>query len=390
VNRRTEKRADSVIEGFRHAFGSPPEVVSSAPGRVNIIGEHTDYSHGFALPAAIPLYTTLAIGRSNAPETAVVSTRFGRVSFAPVPLAKHGGFEDYVAGAIKQAGFEGTALNIFIDSSLPAEAGLSSSASLLVALMAALFELSGQKWSPMDTALAAREVENSFVGVPCGFMDQFAVACGKEDTALLLDCMDNSHIEVPTALFGYRWVVVYSGIRRELAKGGYARLVATLKSAVERVIAEAGISAGFTRCFSQEAVDELGPDAGLTGPETALLKHVVAENSRVHTMRFALERQCAQAVGMLLVQSHRSLSRLFKVSTAGLDALVDHASSLGPVAGMRLTGAGMGGSLVALTAEENLDGTCADIERFVQTTLSKEGKVYVIPRFCGGVATWRP
>ncbi len=381
---------ETTVQRYRQEYGVPPGAVGCAPGRVNLIGEHTDYSGGYVLPAAIPFYTVVAVGEGQEAVNRLSSSTFGKTTFPTDEIVRRGTFDDYVAGAVREAGLTGRPVDLLVHNTLPPQAGLSSSASLLVAALAALAELQQKSWRPMDVALAARRVENEFIGVPCGFMDQFAVACGREDRALLLDCRDNRFIEVPAVVPGHRWLVVYSGVRRELASGGYKARVVALKGAVEMVVQRTGMTADFLRYHTQGDVAELAGRASLSAQDTDLMRHVCAENARVHAMRHALEGGDARAVGLLLQLGHRSLSRLFGVSTPQLDALVGYAATVTGVVGMRLTGAGMGGSLIALVREDSAGQAGERILTFVRENLSPDGSVHPIERFSGGVETWRP
>lgn len=375
------------FEGYKDEFGTPPRLIGCAPGRVNLIGEHTDYSGGFVLPAAIPYYTAVAVGRGEGSESIFCSSSFGRQSVPAAPLVRRGGFADYLAGSALAAGFEGQALRVYVHGNLPVEAGLSSSASLLVSAGAALGEMSGSPLRPRELAFRAQGIENDFIGLPCGLMDQYAVACAKENRALLLDCTSNESVLVPARLPGCRWVVVYSGIRRELTAGGYEAKVVALKEALDR--AGTGMT-DLLREGSEGDVEKLGRRTGLSNGAIALIRHVCCENQRVHSMRHALESGDAGRAGRLLYLGHHSLSRLFCVSTTALDGLVEHARGVAGVLGMRLTGAGMGGSLVALVRKESVAAACRELTRYLHAKVSPEGKLYPIERFAGGATTWKP
>ena len=384
---RPDELMDEAARTFRLTFGGEPAALACAPGRVNIIGEHTDYSGGFVLPAAVPLYTVVAAGLNQGQDLDIFSSVFGRARVPGEGPAKRGGFEDYLAGAVHHVGLKGTGLNIYVYSTLPVQAGLSSSASLLVASLACLLEMTGEQWTPFEVALAAQEVENKFVGVPCGFMDQFACACSMPGYATLLDCRDNSHLEVPTSFGDAAWVVINSGIRRQLTEGGYAHKVAGVHNAIERVNARLGPDSQFTRYLQQDDIDAMAPEAGLHEQEVRLLKHVCAENFRVHAMRYALERRDAKAAGTLLNLGHQSLSTLFRVSTTAIDRFVEGALALPGVHGMRLTGAGLGGSLVALVAASALETVLPELDSALP---NPEGTVFRIPGFARGVEVWKP
>jgi len=383
----SKKIVHKVTESFSEEFGCAPDVVGFSPGRVNLIGEHTDYSGGFVLPAAIPYYTAVAVSRVDDDESVLCSSAFGRQVIPAAPLVKRGGFADYLAGAAKAAGLEGKALRVYVHGNLPVEAGLSSSASLLVAASAAFSHLANRTLAPRDRALEARAIENNFIGLPCGLMDQYAVSCARDDRAILLDCTTNESVDVPARLPGCRWVVIYSGVRRELTAGGYEAKVVALKNALDQT--GDGVE-NLLREGSERDVEEHGRQSGLDDQAIALMRHVCCENQRVHNMRHALENGDAPRAGRLLYLGHRSLSQLFGVSTPALDGLVEHSRTLSGVLGVRLTGAGMGGSLVALAQEERLEATLEALQSYLHREVSPDGALYPIDRFAAGAATWKP
>lgn len=320
-------------------------------------------------------------------EHRISSTQFGDAHVATGELKKRDRFEDYVVGALHHGEVGEMGLDVLVHSNLPAQAGLSSSASVLVASLACFLQLRGVKWTPYEVALGAKEIENNFVGVPCGFMDQFACACSLSGFASLLDCADNSFIEVPASFDDASWLVVYSGIRRTLAGGGYAARVEMLKGAISKVDAAAGLGRDFPRFLQQDDMAKLGQEVGLLEQEVNLLKHVCAENYRVHAMRHALEKRDEEGAATLLNLGHRSLSELFGVSTRAVDDICRQALDINGVLGMRLTGAGMGGSLIALARLGQMDEAVEELGRIVAPA---GGAVYRIPAFHKGVEIWKP
>ncbi len=378
---------DEVLERFQSRFGQGALGVAVAPGRVNIIGEHTDYSAGFVFPAAIPLYTGVAVGVGTAAELKLLSTSFGELRLSSCELRPRGDFGDYLAGAVKEMGMEGHALNILVHADLPAGSGLSSSASLLVSTVSALAAAQGRKLSPMEAALAARRVENDYVGVPCGFMDQFAVAMGIRGQALFLDCRDHHYEGVDASLPDAEWLVVYSGLSRKLSGGGYAQKVAAVKAALEGL---RGLTGGddLLRTASPSQLRRLVAKAGLPEETLPLLRHVAAENRRVLLLRYHLTRKDARSTGMVLVEGHESLSQDFGVSTPVLDRLVRRACSLPGVLGMRLTGAGMGGSLIALVLRSHTATVSEQLVEYLSAEVSSSGQVLVVGESVQGVMGW--
>jgi galactokinase len=380
---------------FVERFGRAPRSLAIAPARVNIIGEHTDYSAGFVLPAALPLYTCVALAQATGTETTMVSTQFGEQTLPANGLSTASGFARYVAGAIEESHLESTALLIVVHGDMPVEAGLSSSASLLVATMAALANLPrSTREAPqanheirLELALAARRVENHHVGIPCGFMDQFAVACAQAGHAMLLDCMDNRHTLVRTALPGHSWLVIYSGIRRELAAGGYGAKVDAVKTALGQMQAAQLDGPAILRTHSPDAVLRIAKATGIAEEHLPLLAHVAADNARVHLMRHALERGDATMAATILRLGHESLSQQFGVSLPAIDEFVAASYKLEGVRGLRLTGAGMGGSLVALVQNRGLDALKNNLESLARSTMNSTAAVFGIPGFVEGV-TW--
>jgi len=380
---------NEVLDRFQSRFGQAATGVAVAPGRKNIIGEHTDYSAGFVLPAAIPLYTGVAVGPGTGNELTLSSTSFGELRFSASDLRHRGDFGDYLAGAVKGMGLEGQALTILVHADLPAGSGLSSSASLLVSAVTALAASQGRPLPPMEAALAARRVENDFVGVPCGFMDQFAVAMGIRGQALFLDCQDHYYEAVDASLPDAEWLVVYSGLSRKLSGGGYAHKVASVKSALERLRGLSG-GDGWLRTASPTELQRLATDVDLPGEALPLLQHVASENRRVLLLRYHLSRKDARSTGRILMEGHESLSRDFGVSTPVLDQLVSHTCSLPGVLGMRLTGAGMGGSLIALVQRSRVAEVSEHLVEYMSAKVSASGQVFVVGEPVQGVMGWTP
>ena len=306
-----------------------------APGRVNLIGDHTDYTGGLVLPMAVDLGTTV-VGERGGDAVRLSSADAAGSADVPLdvadPAAVSPAWARYVAGVVSvlrpSAGFEGA-----VTTTLPLGSGLSSSAALEVAVALAL----GFNGPPVDLALACQAAEQRASGVPCGVMDQLASAAGVAGHALLIDCSSLS--VTPVALpDGVDVVVVHSGERRALAGSAYA----------ERRAA----------CEAAEAV--VGPLRSASPGDVADLpraRHVVSENRRVRDFAAALAAGDLRACGALMAESHRSLAEDFEVSTPALDALVEDLAGRPGVFGARLTGAGFGGCVVALAEPGALPDT---------------------------------
>jgi galactokinase len=317
--------------------GGTPTVTAFAPGRINLIGEHTDHTGGLALPVAVDLGVTV----TGAPGgDAVVLTSDGEPGVVHLPLAADGGTDDaahgpqwgrYVAGVVAEVrparGFTGT-----VSADLPAGVGLASSAALELAVALAV----GFDGSATELALACQRAEQRVAGVPCGVLDQLASASGVAGAALLVDCTTLTVTPVPVP-DGVELLVVHSGQARRLAASPYA----------ER------------RAACEEAQRRLGPlrhadEADVATIDDPVLRrrarHVVRENARVLAASEALAAGDAALVGRIMGEGHASLRDDFEVSTPALDALVEALGALPGVYGARLTGAGFGGCAVALVA----------------------------------------
>jgi galactokinase len=308
----------------------PNRIRTWAPGRVNLIGDHTDYTGGLCLPIALDLGTTVdgvrtgdRVRLSSALDDTTTDLSLDGSTTAT-------GWARYIAAVIDEVGpdvgFEGT-----ITTTLPVGAGLSSSASLEVAVALAL----GFDGSLLELAQAAQRAEHAAVGVPCGVMDQIASVFGREGHALLIDCRNLEVLPVPFPE-GADLVVLNPGESRQLAGSAYAERRAACETAETQI--------GPLRDATQDDLAEVRDPI-----VRKRARHVVSENERVMTVAKALRRADWATIGEAMFASHRSLRDDFEVSTPALDALVDNLSETPGVYGARLTGAGFGGCVVAIT-----------------------------------------
>ena len=345
--------AERLLEQFPEA-GSPDDIrVVHAPGRVNLIGEHTDYNDGFVLPAAIDRGITIALIPTDDRRVELVLDESGeRDGFDLDDIGeRRGAWIDYVAGTawsmteqgIPVQGFRGLSA-----SDLPVGAGLSSSAALELVSAWALAGGDRPQADTMQLAQAARRAENAYVGVNSGLMDQFAVAFGQAGHALLLDCRSLEHRAVPLPA-GTSLVICHSGSPRKLAASEYNTRRAECDRAVQTLRAlDPDVRA--LRDVTPELL-EAGRDR-LDDVAYRRARHVVTEDARVMTVIDALAAGDIETVGRALAESHRSLREDFEVSSPALDALVEIASAVPGVIGARLTGAGFGGCTVNLVHDE--------------------------------------
>jgi galactokinase len=305
--------------------------VARAPGRVNLIGEHTDYNDGFVLPVAIDRYTIVTAGDRHDRQMTVEATDLGESdSFDLDAIERTGTWADYVRGVVGLLSLSHGA-DLRIESDVPRGAGLSSSAALEVAVGRALSDdLPGT-----ELALLAQRAENEFVGVKCGIMDQFTAANAREGHALLLDCRDLSHrhIAIPDHV---AIVVCDSRMERRLAASGYN----DRRAACEEAARQLGV--GALRDANLEQV------ASLPAPLRKRARHVVSENERTLAAAAGLEVGDLEAVGRLMDESHVSMRDDYEIVPPELDQLAAAARAVDGCYGARLTGAGFGGSVVAL------------------------------------------
>jgi galactokinase len=357
---------EAVAALFEQSFARPPSVIVRAPGRINLIGDHTDYNDGFVLPMALNRAVWMAASRRIDRTVRVISSERGEGRFELDDLSRQETFVDYLSGvawAMDPDGLPG--LDIAITSDLPAGAGLSSSAAIEIATLLAFSELGDRGWDPVGSAKTARRAENEWVGVASGIMDQLIVAIARAGHATLIDCrsLQTQALPVPREV---EVVVLDSGTRRNLTGSGYNER----RLACDRAAAVLGV--------------EKLRDAGLTMLDDARLdlvdlrraRHVVTENDRVLAFASALERNDLAAAGSLMNLSHESLRADFSVSTAALDALVESARSQPGCFGARLTGAGMGGCAVALVGSEAIPDFVDCVRTAYRTATGLKAQLY--------------
>jgi galactokinase len=333
--------------GFAACFGRESEVVVSAPGRANLIGEHTDYNDGFVLPFAIARRTAVA-ARARADRRVVVESALvsGRVEFDLDETIEPGEprWGNYVRGVVAEclvlASDEGPldvrGFDAWVDSDVPVGAGLSSSAALEVAVAGVVETLAGRPIDPAAKAALCRRAEHRFAGVPCGIMDQMASVLAGEDTLLFLDCRDVTWriIALPADV---EVVVVDSELAHDLGEGEFALRVEQCAAAARLL----GVPS--LRDATREDLERLANDPLLLRRAT----HVLEENERVLAAVQAIQTNDWEQLGALLDASHASLRDLFDVSRPEMDVLVDDLKRRGAL-GARMTGGGFGGCAVAL------------------------------------------
>ncbi|MFF5427514.1 MULTISPECIES: galactokinase [unclassified Streptomyces] len=352
----------NVATGFEALYGSAPEGVWAAPGRVNLIGEYTDFNDGFVLPLALPHTTVAAVSRRDDGVLRLHSADAdgGVVQLATDTLAplSGGGWAAYPAGvvwALRAAGHPVTGADVHLASTVPTGAGLSSSAALEVVTALALNDLFGLGLSRPELARIAQRAENAFVGVPCGVMDQMASACAEEGHALHLDTRDLTYRQVPfdPAREGLTLLVVDTRVKHALGDGAYAE---------RRAGCEAGARALGVRTLREVSAAHL-PEAlaRLGGGTTArYVRHVVSDNDRVARTVALLDAGRTREVGPVLTEGHVSLRDDLRVSCPELDLVVTAANAAGAL-GARMTGGGFGGSAVVLVESAGADAVATAV-----------------------------
>lgn len=341
--------AQHVIEAFETRFQSTPEV-ACAPGRVNLIGEHTDYNGGFVLPIAIDMACYAASAPNRHGLLRVYSENLRQARQWPIDriheVKPTGDWGDYVIGIARQLTL-GRGRDLLVYSTVPLGSGLSSSAALEVATALA-FGWSGDLPS-LELAKLCRRAENDFIGLPSGIMDQYVSVFGCEDTALLIDCRSLSNEAVPLPA-GVTIVAVNSMVKHDLAQSAYRQRVAECDKAVR----EMQIICPQVQSLRDAAQDLLESVRDPVAHRRA--RHIITENQRVLDFVAASRTRDVPRMGQLLIESHRSLKEDYEVSCAELDFLVDTAVSIPGVFGARVIGGGFGGCTVNLMEPAAVDG----------------------------------
>ena len=359
---------------FVERFGDPAPKIAVAPGRVNLIGEHTDYNDGFVLPMAIGRAVVVAFRPRDDRVLRGHSVAFDETKEMDLDsLATPGGDDwlSYVAGvawAFAGEGLEAPGLDVVVDGDVPLGAGLSSSAALEMATARALATAGGLDWDPIRMAKLGQKAENQYVGMNCGIMDQFASAVSLAGHAVLLDCrsLETRPVPVPERT---TVVVMDTGARRSLAGSAYN----DRRAACERVVAHLRTLDSSVRALRDASLDLLESAEGDLDPtDLKRARHVVPENERPVLMADALQTGELTRAGQLMNNSHASLRDLYGVSCEELDRMTEIARDQPSCFGARMTGAGFGGCAVALVEADSTRAFC-------ETVLSSYKKSYDLP-----------
>ena len=384
MERPAADRFDAIAAAFRRRFARSPAGLSEAPGRVNLIGEHTDYNQGFVLPVAIDRTIAVAFALREDDRVRACSLDFDQED--EFPLADIGRLEsdswaNYVRGValiLQQAGHPLTGLDLVIQGEVPIGAGLSSSAAVEVATLGAFASAAGLTLADREKALLAQRAENEFVGVACGVMDQMAAVFGRADCALRIDCRSLETEAVPLNLAAHdlRIVVANTGVRRALTGSAYNQRREECNRAVELLFVL--LRGRRPRSLRDITLRDLAINGRFLPPDLLRrARHVVSENARVLCTVEALRRGDLGEVGQLFHASHESLAHDYEVSSPELDLMVELASSVEGVVAARMTGAGFGGCTVNLVRANALDDFRRDVVETYRARTDLPAEVYV-------------
>ncbi len=355
---------DRAITAFRAIWGNDPVLVARAPGRVNLIGEHTDYNDGFVLPCAIGFEAVVAAapGDAGTIDSVAVDVASDRDRFGLDGAISHaGGWRDYVRGVAQVLGESGalSGARLAIAGNVPPGSGLSSSAALEVAVGRALLGVAGREMAPDALAKAAQRAENDFVGCACGIMDQLISTRGVAGHALLIDCrsLGCTPVAMPR---GAAVVIVNSGVRHTHAGGDYNERRAQCEAAAQHY--------GVPALRDLDEARLVAGQAGLDPVAFRRARHVVTENARTVAAANALAAGDLRAMGALMAASHVSMRDDFEITGPAIDRLFEIADNvLAGEGGARMTGGGFGGCIVALVPEDRVEALRTAIIRDYRT-----------------------
>ncbi len=373
---------ERVRQLFKETHGYPPTAVAVAPGRMNVIGEHTDYNDGFVLPAAIDRFVAVAARPRRDANVHLVSDRYSApVKLEALPPVRRGDWADYVIGVARQVDDRigaGKGFDAAVASDLPVGSGLSSSGALEVATAAALLASRGAELPAVEVARLCQAAENEFVGARTGIMDQFAAALARAGNAMLLDCRSLSYEVVPLPDARYAWLLADTRIKHELATSTYNRRRAECEAAA------AALGLASLRDATDADLDRLTDEV-----QRRRARHVISENARVLAAADALRRRATRALGPLLYASHESLRNDFSVSSQELDSLVMLAAGVSSVIGARMMGGGFGGCAILLVESAGLEALEDHLRDGYQEQFHRAPEFYRVRSVDGALAAGR-
>lgn len=374
-----EQMVAEAKQSYSDRFGASPKWVVMAPGRVNLIGEHTDYNDGFVMPMAIERYVVIAAGPGEGEGNSLrvySDAMDGECTIqvdqpAPDDLPQWGVYVRGVLVEMKEAGYPCGPLQAAIRANVPLGGGLSSSAALEVATATMVEAATGKSMGGAEKAQLCQRAENVHVGMPCGIMDQFSSAVCQADRLMQLDCRSLATKQVPFTNPDVTVLIINSNVKRELASSAYPIRRGQCETAAKQL----GVTA--LRDATMKMLDKMADQIEEVVYRRA--RHVITENERVEKMAAALEANNWAQAGELMYASHDSLRDDYEVSCEELNLLVDTAHQIGPgggVIGSRLTGAGFGGCTVTLVETDAVEDVASRIGQVYQTTLNIEPTLF--------------
>ncbi len=380
VNPSDHARLEQLRASFAEDFQRDCAAIARAPGRINLIGEHTDYNDGFVLPIAIEQATWVAAAPRSDGRVRVCSREFAGVAEWPLNAWRESGcppWTAYCAGvaallARRGARLEGADLRIASD--VPPSAGVSSSAALCVATLLALAQVCGEPLESLEAIDLCREAEHEFAGVPCGAMDFAASLLSRAGSAMLLDCRKMEPRHIAWGSGRPRFVLIHSGVRRDLTSGHYARRRAECEAAV----AYFATIQRDVRALRDVSVETVRAHAQQMDPVAAArAAHVASENRRTQAFAAAMGQGDVATMGRLMIESHASLRDDFEASCPPADRLVRRVCEVPGVHGARLTGGGFGGCVVALADDAAAARIAAALDRWSASEFPKAAMLFV-------------
>ncbi|GAA4212829.1 galactokinase [Pedobacter jeongneungensis] len=371
--------AQQLKNTFKKLFNAEPLLVRS-PGRINIIGEHTDYNGGFVMPAAIDKAIYVAISKREDDEIHLFSESYQQFDISSVKNLKksENSWANYILGVadqLKERGYKLGGFNFYIDGDVPLGAGLSSSAAVECATGFALDQLFSLSVPKMDIALIAQKAEQTFAGVNCGIMDQFASVFGKKDQAIMLDCRSMKHIYIPLKLDGYKLLLLNTNVKHALADSAYNKRRAQCEQGV------AWVKEHYPNVNTLRDVDLGMLDAYVKPKDEEVYKKcsfVVKEIGRLLTASEQLENGNLQGLGKLMFETHEGLSKDYEVSCKELDFLVDAVKPLDDVLGARMMGGGFGGCTINIVKEDKIAGLIEELAAKYQLEFGLKLDAYTV------------
>lgn len=369
----------SLKDAFRKIFDAEPMLVKS-PGRINIIGEHTDYNGGLVMPAAINKAVYVAISKRDDEQIHLYAESYEEKYIGNIHEVSKGekAWANYILGVVHgllKRSFKLSGFNLYIYGDVPLGAGLSSSAAIECATAFALSELHGLAIPKMDLALIAQKAEHEFAGVNCGIMDQFASVFGQKDYAMMLDCESLEHEYIPLKLEGYKLVLFNTNVKHSLSESAYNKRRAQCEQGVAWVKAhhpEVEYLRDVTPAMLSEYV--LSKDEEVY----AKCSYVVAEIARVKKAAAALKDARLAELGKLMFETHEGLSKAYEVSCKELDFLVEQVKEVAEVLGARMMGGGFGGCTINIVKDEAIDELTAKLTQLYHEQFGLNLSTYVV------------